>query len=160
DPEREMAHWREALDEAWSVLRTIDTPRLPAMWRHMQQIKGTAARSSWPYLHAIEDFIPWDITYEAHYPVNLPIPQQTLQTARQQWPGAELDVVFRPHHQLKWRTWAHPYHSAINDASFEAHLPLGSYTCSINHAFGSPPLEIGEIEVTPDRAGYIQQPSG
>src|SRR5439155_3365534 len=52
DPTREMAHWREALDEAWRVVRTIDTPVLPEMWRHMQQIKGTAERSGWHYLRA------------------------------------------------------------------------------------------------------------
>jgi hypothetical protein len=157
DPVREMAHWREALNEAWRVVRTIDTPMLPDMWRYMQRIDEGDARSGWPHLEAIEDFIPWDIAYERHYRANLLIPPHAWAAAHSRWPDVAPVVVFRPQHAMKWRAWTYPYYSTVENGSFETYLPLGSYECWLINEFESSRIEIGEIEVTPHRVSYIEQ---
>ena len=93
DPEREMGGWRQALDEAREILRTIDTPALPELWRNVQKLKGRASRQSWPFFEALDEFIPWDLAFSKHYRVRLRIPTRSLAEAKQLWPREKIVFV-------------------------------------------------------------------
>ena len=173
DPEREMRGWREALDEAREILRTIDTPALPELWRNVQKLKGRASRQSWPFFEALDEFIPWDLAFSKHYRVRLRIPDHALAEAKQLWPRER--IVFVVWSAVEWSGKRNPvtYHALIEDGCCEVSLPAGDHFCNLaseiaaQGSVGEPvrdgtiklSVPLGLCHVTPSGAALVQEPS-
>ncbi|MGE0257577.1 MAG: radical SAM protein [Alphaproteobacteria bacterium] len=175
DPARDMDGWREALDEAREILRTVDTPALPELWRAVQRLEGRQSRHAWPFFQALDDFIPWDVGFTKHYRACLPVPGEALAKAKQQWPRQNIVVV--------WSAVERgldgdplPYFAPIRDGHFDVRLPMGDHPCYLapdDSGLVAPEIAstlshddknrltvpIGLCHVTPSGAALVQEPS-
>ena len=133
DPEREMRGRREALDEAREILRTIDTPASPELWRNVQKLKGRASRQSWPFFEALDEFIPWDLAFSKHYRVRLRIPYHALAEAKQLWPRER--IVFVVWSAVEWSGKRTPvtYHALDRGRLLRGEFSLPAIIFAISH---------------------------
>lgn len=156
DPAREMAGWREALDEARRLVREIEAPELPEVWRATQRLRGRAARDAWPFFGAIEDFIPWDIGFTRHWRVRLALPPDVLAEADRRWPRGGYLAAIEVTHALDWKTNTSPYHADVVDGAIEVSLPAGEVFVSLMNAFDlTDAIHCGTAEIRPSGAAWI-----
>lgn len=173
DPEREMEGWREALDEAREILRTIDTPALPKLWRAVQRLDARTARQAWPFFEPLDGFIPWDLGFSKHYRVHLRIPDDALAEAKCLWPHGKIVFVVPSAIEQSGKRNPLTYYAPIEDGHFEASLTAGDHFCYLAPDFAAQEIvgettrdgtiklaiPLGLCHVRPRGAALVQQPS-
>jgi hypothetical protein len=168
-----MHGWRDSLDKARELLRTIDTPALPELWRAVQKLNGRASRQAWPFFQALEDFIPWDLAFSKHYRVRLRIPKRPLAAAKRLWPHEKIVFVVWSAVEQSGKRIPVTYYAPIEDGCCEVSLPAGDHFCNLASeiaAQGSAgetahggiiklSVPLGLCHVMPSGAALVQEPS-
>jgi len=150
---REISGWRKALDEARYLISTVESDCLPQLWRDTQKVRGQASRAAWPYLDALEAFVPWHVGGVHHRDVSWRLPDAAMDEARSRIPEGQRIAVFLPSERDSLA--AKTYYSRCDDGVFNVQLPFGLYHCMITDEFdGQNAISVGAFAVKPGEVGF------
>lgn len=150
---RDVMGWRESLNDAQDIILSIEGESLPQIWRNAQKVRRIDAGKVWPFLNALESFIPWDINSIHHEHITGSIPSAFTNDAVTINSTSRKLIVFSQNNHHK--SSATNYYSILDGRNFDLYLPFGVYQSIIVDEFDSSSyIYIGLFSVMPSGSGF------